>query len=83
MSMTDKDKIETALRYLYEYGGIDGAHHKAWTLDQVLRALTGCVPDEYGYMHEPSAGYLKWMERYEEADENGEPQYEWDAGIAP
>lgn len=30
-----------ALNYIGRYGGIDGAHHKDWVLDQVARILHG------------------------------------------
>lgn len=44
-SLVDRDKrIEKALETIHRFGQIDGAHHKAWCIDQVVRALTG---DEY------------------------------------
>lgn len=33
--------IEWALEFIAHYGGIDGAHHKDWVLDQVARILKG------------------------------------------
>lgn len=60
-----KGALEIALRY----GGIDGAHHKAWVIDQMVRALTG---DEYEqFVADAKAG------------EDGPETYEWDEGIAP
>jgi hypothetical protein len=38
----DDQRIGKALHYASEYGYIDGAHHKQWVLDQMVRALTGC-----------------------------------------
>ena len=35
----DKDRIDEAVALVLKYGSIDGAHHKAWVLDQVLRTL--------------------------------------------
>jgi hypothetical protein len=32
---------EEALEIARRYGGIDGAHHKDWVIDQMVRALTG------------------------------------------
>lgn len=65
--MTPKEK--SILLIIFEYGGIDGAHHKQWLLDQVVRELTG---DEYNdYIRE-------W-----EDGEDGPKTYEWDIGIAP
>lgn len=62
-------KIETALQIARRYGGIDEAHHKAWVIDQMVRALTG--PD-----------YDAWV-RVGRAGENGPETYDWDEGIAP
>lgn len=56
MTDTEESKIEQAISLIYEYGGIDGAHHKQWLLDQVLRVLLG---DEYA----------EWIEGYCEGDE--------------
>ena len=54
-----------------QYGGIDGAHHKQWLLDQTLRTLLG-------------DSYNSWREAYDNhTDENGEIYGEWDEGIAP
>lgn len=52
-----------------EYGGIDGAHHKQWVIDQMVRALTG-------------DGYEAWVVRQRDGDD-GPDTYEWDEGIAP
>lgn len=32
---------EWALLWIRKYGGIDGAHHKDWVLDQVVQILNG------------------------------------------
>jgi hypothetical protein len=66
---TDHQKIETALSIILRYGQIDGAHHKAWVIDQVTRVLLG---DKYD----------TWIKDYkhEEDDPNA---YDWDVGIAP
>ena len=37
--MTDTERIVVALNLIIEFGGYDGAHHKDWVLDQVVRAL--------------------------------------------
>lgn len=40
--MADRQrKIQEALRVAFLYGQTDGAHHKAWVIDQMVRALTG------------------------------------------
>lgn len=37
-------RIDAALALAFVYGPTDGAHHKMWVIDQMVRALTG---DEY------------------------------------
>lgn len=34
-----------AMYYIEQYGQFDGAHRKAWVLDQVARILKGCAVD--------------------------------------
>lgn len=34
-----EEKIKKALELIDEYGGVDGAHHKQWLLDQIVRTL--------------------------------------------
>lgn len=41
---TDTGKVKKALDLIEEWGGIDGAHHKQWLLDQLARTLS----DDYG-----------------------------------
>lgn len=64
-----EDKIEKALEIAFQFGQIDGAHHKTWVIDQIVRTLTG-------------EGYSEWIKNYEHDDEEDE-DYEWDTGIAP
>jgi len=61
--------IHKALEIAFSYGQIDGAHHKTWAIDQMVRALTG-------------DGYDAWIKEYEN-EVDGEKEYEWDTGIAP
>lgn len=62
-------RIEAALKIAGEYGPIDGAHHKDWVIDQMVRALTG---DKYEqFVREIKAG------------DDGPETYEWNEGIAP
>jgi hypothetical protein len=58
-----------ALRLAFEYGSIDGSHHKQWIIDQMVRALKG-------------PGYEAWVEHFEDG-EDGPGTYSWDEGIAP
>lgn len=67
--LSNVKKIDNALSIIEMYGGIDGAHHKTWVIDQVARALTG---DDYD----------EWVELMC-AGEDGPNTYEWDEGIAP
>lgn len=60
-----------ALDTAYNYGQIDGSHHRLWVIDQMIRELCG---DE--------DTYNQWVAKYEEPLENGD-YYVWDCGIAP
>lgn len=85
--------IEHAISLAVRYGGIDGDHHKAWVIDQMVRALTGCPTvsrraiDFLGKAYEYQA--LGESEAYENlvreacAGEDGPNTYEWNMGIAP
>ena len=73
-----------ALAVALECGQIDGAHHKAWVIDQMVRALTQCpmvmvsavdcngVPYEYDTQGESEA-YKNFVLKHGS----------WDTGIAP
>lgn len=67
--MSAEERVKAALAIAEDYGGIDGAHHKAWVIDQMVRALTG--PD-----------YENWVAAYI-AGEDGPNTYNWDCGVAP
>lgn len=67
--MTDAEKIQQAIKIAVEYGGIDGAHHKDWVIDQMVRAL---AESDYEKIVADAC-----------KDENGETVYEWNTGIAP
>ncbi|MBL4768003.1 MAG: hypothetical protein JKY94_09860 [Rhodobacteraceae bacterium] len=64
------DRILKALEVAH-YGNIDGAHHKAWVIDQMVRAI--CVSD---------AAYDLWVACHK-TGEDGPETYSWDTGIAP
>lgn len=67
--MNNEQKIEEAINMAVKYGGIDGAHHKDWVIDQMVRILAG---DNYEkIIAEAKAG------------EDGPDTYSWDEGIAP
>ena len=61
--------VERALRIAYEYGAIQGDHHRAWVIDQMVRALTG-------------SDYAEWV-RERKAGADGSETHYWDEGIAP
>lgn len=58
-----------AIQLAIQYGGIDGAHHKSWVIDQMVRALTGLDYDKV--VAEAREG------------EDGPETYDWDVGIPP
>lgn len=66
-----EERIEAALKLAFNYGGIDGAHHKMWVIDQIVRTLTG-------------ESYENWKTTWS-GDPDDEDNYygEWDTGIAP
>lgn len=72
------DRIQKALE-VATMGTIDGAHHKTWVIDQMVRALTGCSGPQ-GVMQ--SEEYIKWVADLCDGEE-GPSTYEWDVGIPP
>jgi len=88
-----KERIKKALEVAVEYGGIDGDHHKAWVIDQMVRELTGCptVQEEGTDVHGKKYTYdaLGESEEYQELvrtareGEDGPETYDWETGIAP
>ena len=67
--METKQRILEALEVAMKYGSVDGAHHKMWVIDQIVRILAG-------------ENYNIWIEDFCRG-EDGENTYEWDCGIAP
>ena len=61
------DRIKQALDVAFHNGGIDGAHHKQWVIDQMVRALTG-------------KSYEHWVSDWEMM---GNEWQDWEEGIAP
>lgn len=61
--------VQEALEIAYRFGQIDGDHHKAWVIDQMVRALTGDRYDE-------------WVRKARDGAD-GPETYAWDEGIAP
>jgi len=85
-----------ALQYIQSYGGIDGAHHKDWVLDQVARILNGAsitvVEARWEGGHSEirfwvdtevkCEKYEKWVANVREG-EDGPETYGYEVGIAP
>lgn len=63
------DAVEAAIDLAVQSGGIDGTHHKAWVIDQMIRLLAG---DRYETIVADAR-----------AGEDGPETYDWDVGIAP
>lgn len=64
-------RISRALTIARQHGTIDGAHHKMWVIDQMVRALCG-----------NNASYEKLVAEIK-AGSDGPETYEWDTGVAP
>ena len=63
------ERCAQAVELAVRYGGIDGDHHKAWVIDQMVRVLTGENYDKV--VRDACDG------------EDGPDTYEWEIGIAP
>ena len=89
----DYDRIDWVEYWIASYGQIDGSHHKAWLIDQLMRITKGteiivkkAIWDDNGVkfeeyrinLGEPSEEYEDFIQEYEN---NGE--YSWDIGVAP
>ena len=60
-------RIDSALDIAYLYASIDGAHHKDWVIDQMVKALCGTFEI-----------YDKWVAKYYE-----DTECDWSEGVAP
>lgn len=92
----DYTKSDWALTFIERYGSIDGAHHKAWVLDQVARILLGTnvIVEEarwdngrkelrFHTSEDTSPQYKRWALAMRGNEIDGEYEYEYDEGIAP
>lgn len=61
--------IIEALTIAGNFASTDGAHHKDWVIDQMVRALTG-------------KGYEKFVADTK-SGEDGPETYSWNEGVAP
>ena len=67
--MKKGERIQKAINLAVRYGGIDGDHHKAWVIDQMVRVLAGA--DYPVIVREACTG------------EDGPNTYAWDEGTPP
>lgn len=67
--MTDAEAIQAAIVIAVRYGGIEGDHHKAWVIDQMVQALAG---DGYDAIVADA-----------KSGEDGPNTYDWDVGTPP
>lgn len=65
--MTSEERIEAAADIAMQFGSIDGAHHKQWVIDQMLRTMLG------------EEGYAAWVTKANADPEYDR----WNEGIAP
>jgi len=88
--MTEKD---WALLMAFQHAQVDGAHHKTWVIDQMVRILNGAeitVKEAEWASGETvirwtvgsSDDYIEWVKKYADG-EDGPETYEWEEGIAP
>lgn len=69
MTMGWDERVLKAVCLAIRYGQIDGSHHKAWVIDQMVRVL---LSDRYDdVIAEAKAG------------EDGPDTYSWDCGVPP
>ena len=67
--MKGENMEKEILDKIFEYGGIDGAHHKQWVLNEIVKIIT---EDKYD----------DWVRAYQMGDD-GFKTYIWDEGVAP
>lgn len=88
-----RQRIDTALDYALRYGGIDGAHHKMWVIDQMVRALTACPlvlavakdsnQEAYEYERQGASEEYQWLIQEHQDGADGPNTYGWDEGTPP
>ena len=64
-----EERCKQAIEMAIAHGGHDGAHHKDWCIDQMVRILAG---DDYKQVVTNAC-----------AGEYGAETYSWEVGIAP
>lgn len=82
---TPDQRIAFAKNIAVQYGGIDGAHHKDWVIDQMVRALCGvpCSPNASDFPDDGENDEYRALVRGACEGQDGPDTYSWDIGIAP
>ncbi len=88
-----EERIKKALEFAMRFGGIDGDDHKAWVIDQMVRALTGCPMIEgtakdyrdrpYSYTAQGESEEYKKLVTEACEGEDGPNTYDWNTGTIP
>jgi hypothetical protein len=90
----DFSNADWAMYFIERYGGIDGANHKDWVLDQVSRILKGTpvIVEEARWegglkefrvrTGDPSQRYLAWVVEIKNG-EDGPDTYDYEEGTPP
>ena len=77
-------RVEDALEVLVCTGGYDGAHHKAWSIDQAIRVLCGVPPGDWNKTPgEATNDEYDELVRESCAGEDGPDTYGWEIGVPP
>lgn len=71
MPLCAQERIDAALGIAYTFAQVDGAHHKMWVIDQMIRKLLGS-----------NKAYKRWVHDAKLGDD-GPDTYDWDEGIEP
>ena len=69
IQLAEGDRSEQAIAFAIQYGQIDGEHHKAWVIDQMVRILAA---ERYEEIIAKACD-----------GEDGPETYDWDRGVAP
>lgn len=86
-------RTDQALDIARRFGGIGGDHHKAWVIDQMVRALTDCPwvqleavdyqGKPYTYMGMGESERYKAFVAFVRTGEDGPETYDWEVGTPP
>jgi hypothetical protein len=79
-----RTRVKNALDILTEFSGIDGSHHKNWTMDQAVRALCGVRNGPHGYAGEGvNEEYTAHVFEACKGRDGTPWVHDWDEGVAP